>query len=532
MADLILHNGTIYSLASGLEPVQAISVRGGRIAYAGDDQGALDSRKDGDTVIDLRGRTVLPGMCDAHCHMRSLGQREELVDLRDARSYAELIERVRERASRTPDGEWVVGRGGNGEVWDENTRPVHGDLSAAVPDHPVWLTRVDGHAGFGNAHAMELAGVSPSTQSPPGGLILKESGKPTGVFLDAAMNMVRERIPEPDVEQIKRYLLRAQDLCLAAGLTEVHDAGISETDLLAYRALVAEGRLKIRVYAMLRRDYFLRYDALPLEEGSLTVRAVKVVLDGALGSRGAALHAPYTDEPDLSGLLLVTDEEFAEIVRKALRIGFQMCVHTIGDRANTVALDALPESVAPAGDYRSRLEHAQIMTLRDIGRLKDLGVIASVQPTHATSDMNMAEARLGPERIEGAYAWRRTVDAGGRMAGGSDFPVEGHNPLWGVYAAVTRQDHAGSPPGGWRPKERLTMEESLRLFTVDTAYAAFRESDRGTLTEGMWADFVVLDRDIVTGSPKDLLDAKVTATVVGGQTVSGDLQASNIADRG
>ena len=524
MVDLFLHNGTIYTLEQGLSTASAIAIKAGEVARVGSDADVLKLRSQETRVVDLAGRTVLPGLCDAHCHVRSLGQREELVDLGGVPSYEELIVKVENRAEQMPKGEWVAGRGWNEELWPDRKRPTHHALSTAVPDHPVWLTRVDGHAGLANATAMAEAGIGPQAQSPPGGLIMVEGGAATGVFLDRAMDMFRQRIRTPDLEQVKRHLLRAQEMCLSVGLTEVHDAGISEIDLDAYRSLTEEGKLKIRVYAMLRRDFFDQTDVTPFEQGRLTVRSVKIVLDGALGSRGAALFEPYSDAPDLSGLLLLNDEELDRTVQKAARTGFQLYVHAIGDRANSVALDALPESTAPTpGDYRSRLEHAQIMRPNDIERMARLGVIASVQQTHATSDMNMAEDRLGPTRILGAYAWRKMLSAGAHVAGGSDFPVEGHDPLWGLYAAVTRQDHSGEPAGGWTPGERMTIEEALRSFTTETAYAAFREDRRGTLTPGMWADLVVQDQDVVTGEPRDMLDTRVLATVIGGEVVYGSL---------
>ncbi|MDP6452111.1 MAG: amidohydrolase, partial [SAR202 cluster bacterium] len=375
-----------------------------------------------------------------------------------------------------------------------------------------------------NANALRLSGVTGSTPTPVGGVIGMDGARPNGLFLDRAMDLVRIHIPEITVEKSKELLLAAQELCLAVGLTQVHDAGIDGMTLQAYRELAAEGSLKIRVYAMLARDYFDQTDVSPIQEGLFTCRSVKIVSDGALGSRGAALLAPYSDAPDESGFMLLTREDFEATVERALVSGFQVNTHAIGDLANRVSLDVVEATLQnhEVPDHRSRIEHAQHLHLDDIPRFAELGVIASIQPTHCTSDMFMADSRLGPERTPGAYPWRKFVDSGARIVGGSDFPVESNNPLWGLHAAVTRQNHDGQPSDGWNPEERLTIDEALRSFTLDAAYASFAEHDRGALSPGMLADMTVLGTDIVNEPAQVLLETKIVATIVNGEVAFTD----------
>ena len=521
MVDVILHGGTIHTLDDVQPRVNALAFDRGRIARIGRNDAVLSMASPETKVVDLQGKTVIPGLSDAHGHMRSLGQLQEQVDLAGARSFLEVVELMREAARGTPKGEWVLGRRWNQELWADRTLPEHHILSKAVPDNPVWLVRVDGHAGLANEAAMRSAAVDSTTGIPSGGLVLKVGGVPSGLFVDRAMALISNHIPSIDVETAKRFLLTAQDLCLANGLTEIHDAGIGHIEMKAYRSLVAEGKLKIRVYAMLSRDFFNQEDHVPLYEGVFTARSVKIVLDGALGSRGAALLEPYSDFPQERGFLLMSLEEFRATISRALAQGFQINTHAIGDYANRIVLNTLQESLRSRNvpDHRSRIEHAQIVALEDIPRYARLGVIASVQPTHATSDMNMAEARVGPERIRGAYAWRKFIGSGVRVASGSDFPVEDSAPLLGLYAATTRQDRRGQPEGGWYPGERMTMDEALRSFTTGPAYAAFQEKQSGTISEGKWANLTIVNRDILAQPPSELLKAEVLATIVAGDAV-------------
>ena len=527
MPQLILHNANIHTLDESRPHATAITIDGDRISAVGDDQIILEAAPSDATTMDMRGSTIVPGLADAHGHMRNFGMMAEMVNLRRAQSYEEVVELVRERSQATPVGQWIQGRGWNQENWSDKSLPTHDLLSEAVPNHPVWLVRVDAHAGVANANALRISGITGSTPNPAGGIVGKDKGKgndkdqPNGLFLDKAMDLVRSHIPDITVEKSKELLLAAQELCLAVGLTQVHDAGIDGTTLQAYRELVAEGSLKIRVYAMLARDYFDQTDVSPIQEGLFSCRSVKIVSDGALGSRGAALLAPYSDAPYESGFMLLSRDDFDATVGRALASGFQVNTHAIGDMANRVSLDVVEAALRKHGvsDHRSRIEHAQHLHMDDIPRFAKLGVIASIQPTHCTSDMFMADSRLGPQRAPGAYPWRKFLDSGARIVSGSDFPVESNNPLWGLYSALTRQNHDGQPSDGWRPEERLTLYEALRSFTRDAAYASFQEHDLGALSLGMLADLTVLDTDIANEPPQALLEAKVMATVVNGEMV-------------
>ena len=518
MTDLILHSANVHTLDDARPRATALAIQGERIIHVGDDDTVLASRTERTKVIDLNGMTVLPGLTDAHGHIRNYGRLQEMVQLYDARSFDDVVEMVRERARDAPEGEWIVGRGWNQELWPGKSMPAHDRLSEAVPGHPVWLVRVDAHAGVANAAAMRSAGLDSSVTSPRGGIVVRAGGRLTGLFVDDAMQLIESRMPSPGLEDVLRWYLKAQDICLSMGLTAVHEAGLSKRQLEALLVLSRRGQLRMRVYGMLQQSVFDGGDFSPIYEGRLTCRSIKIVADGALGSRGAAMFEPYCDSPTEKGFLRVTQDGLRRSVSKAFSSGFQVNAHAIGDLANRSVLDAIEAGLGevPVSDHRSRIEHAQIVALEDIPRFAGLGVIASIQPTHCTSDMNMAEARLGGGRIKGAYAWRKFIDAGVRIAGGSDFPVESPNPLWGLYAAVTRQDHRGEPAGGWYPEERMTMDEALRSFTTDAAYAAFEENDKGTLSAGNWADLTVVDRDIVAAKPAELLDAGVMATIVGG----------------
>jgi predicted amidohydrolase YtcJ len=519
---LILHNANIHTLNDSQPHATAIAIDGHRISAVGNDETVLQATSPDATIMDMNGNTIVPGLADSHGHMSGLGLLSvEFVNLRDAKSYEEVVELVRERAQTTPAGQWIQGRAWNQENWPDKSLPTHDLLSKAIPDHPVWIVRVDAHAGVANAHALRISGITEATPNPVGGVIGKDGDRLNGLFLDVAMGLIRAHIPKITVEKSKQLLMAAQTLCLAAGLTQVHDAGIDETMLQAYRELVAEGNFKIRVYAMLARDYFDGANASPIYDGLFTCRSVKIVSDGALGSRGAALLAPYSDAPDQSGFLLLSRDDFEATVERAFASGFQVNTHAIGDLANRESLDVVEAALKrhEISDHRSRIEHAQHLHLDDISRFSELGIIASIQPTHCTSDMFMADSRLGAERNTGAYPWRKFLDSGARIVGGSDFPVESNNPLWGIYSAVTRQNHDGQPSDGWHPEERLTMDEALRSFTLDAAYASFQEDDLGELAPGKLADLTVLDTDITNEPPQALLDTSVIMTIVNGEVV-------------
>ncbi|HEX2121182.1 MAG TPA: amidohydrolase, partial [Thermoanaerobaculia bacterium] len=432
--------------------------------------------------------------------------------------------RVKERAARASAGEWVLGRGWDQNEWPVTEFPTAGPLDAAIPSNPVWLKRVDGHAGLANSAAMRAAGITAATKDPEGGRILRDArGEPTGVFIDAAMSLVESKMPQPTAAQRKARVLASAQAIAAHGLTEVHDAGIDGATITAVKELIDEKRFPIRVYAMLGdNEALLRtwFAQKPLIDygGRLTVRSVKLYADGALGSRGAALLEPYSDDPGNRGLLLATPEHIADVARRARAAGYQVNTHAIGDRGVRNVIDSYGAAGVTVSD-RFRIEHLQVISPPDIPRLVAGGIIASMQPTHATSDMNWAEARLGPERAKGAYAWRTVLNAGGRLALGSDFPVEDVNPFFGIYSAVTRQDHSGQPAGGWMPQERLTLAEAIRGFTLDAAYAAFEETSRGTIEPGKLADLTIVEGDLLAMPHSELYKAKVRYTVVGGEVV-------------
>ena len=521
MADLVFHNGRVHTMDDDRPYATALAIEGGAIAAVGGDEEVLARRTPRTRVVDLRGATALPGLGDSHCHMVWLGQTQEAVDLGGARSFAEAVEMVRERAAATPRGAWITGWRWNQEQWEDKSLPHHSLLSERVPDHPVWLLRVDTHAGLANAAAMERAGITGATPAPPGGLVATQDGKPTGILVDTAMPLVEARIPAPTVEDARRLILAAQEHCLAYGLTQVHDPGIDATMLAAYRSLAADDELRMRVHAMVRQEHVDEVGLTRVEEGLFTLRCVKVLMDGALGSYGAALEAPYADAPHETGLLRVTPEALRDTLERSYRSGFQVSVHAIGDRTNRLALDAIEETLrrVPTADHRTRIEHAQILRPQDVPRFARLGVIASVQPAQCTSDIAMSDVRLGPRRTPNAYMWRSLLEAGATLTGGSDAPVESANPLWGVYAAVTRQDHQGRPAEGWGPEQRMTRREALAAYTFGPAYASFQDDDRGVLRPGQWADLTVVDRDVVDGPAAALLEAQVLATVVAGKVV-------------
>ncbi len=518
-AELLVVNARIYVSARS-RPVSALAVRDGRVLAVADE--ALRHAGPRTRRLDLGGAPVFPSFIDSHAHMRGLGALLESRDLRHVKTVAEITAWVRERAAALPKGEWILGRNWDQTNWG-GAFPTAADLDRAAPDHPVFLTRVDGHAAWVNSRALQLAGVDAKTPDPPGGRIMRDaSGRPSGVLVDRAMGLVRSRIPPPSFAQIRRQLELAAAECARLGLAGVHDAGVSADDLRAYRELIAEARMPIRIYAMIGGDGPLWREYLkrgPEIGERLTVRAIKLYADGALGSRGAALWQPYSDDRSNTGLLITPKEEIERIARQAVQHGFQVCTHAIGDRANRIVLDAYAAALGGPNDRRFRIEHAQVVSLPDFRLFRDFSVIAAIQATHATSDMRWAEARLGPDRIAGAYAWRRFLALGIPVANGSDFPVEEPNPMLGFYASITRQDAQGNPPQGWMPDQKMTRAEALESWTISSAYAAFEEKLRGTLEPGKYADFVVLDRDIMTVPPAQIPAARVKMHFIGGRPV-------------
>jgi predicted amidohydrolase YtcJ len=478
--------------------------------------------------VDMQGKTVLPGLIDAHGHVFGLGELLTQLDLAGSPSLADALKAATAYAAANPTHAWLRGRGWNQEIWKLGRFPTAAELDAAVADRPIWLERVDGHAAWANTRAMQLAGIGKDTPDPAGGKIVRDAaGNATGVFIDAAQDLVTKVIPKQTEAEARTVLARALEQMAAMGLTSVHDAGINVAQDRLYRDYADRKQLTARVYAMIG-DVGADFDQLakhgPLNSYANDVyalRAVKLYADGALGSRGAALIAPYSDEPASHGLLFRKDGDIHAMMAKAMARGYQVNVHAIGDAGNRQILDGYQRLIAKTGSaaQRHRIEHAQVVALADIARFKRIGIIPSMQPTHATSDMNMAEQRVGPERIKGAYAWRTFLKQGSRVACGSDFPVESSNPFFGIHAAVTRQDAAGQPASGWYPNEAMTLTEALRCFTLDAAYAGHQEKRQGSLEKGKWADFIVIDQDLFSMPARDIHKVGVLQTWVGGRQV-------------
>src|SRR5262245_21039274 len=523
---VLLTNGRIYTLDAGNTVAESLVIRDGRVAFAG-------RRTDinpgaGEEIVDLQGRAVLPGLVDAHAHLMMLAPSRLSLDLSRAQSEDEIASLVGAATRRAVEGEWLTGRGWDQTLWPEPRFPTRASLDGVAPRHPVALTRVDGHATWANSAALRVAGIDRGRGDPPGGRILRGAeGEPTGLLIDTAQELIRVVQPLPAPERFEAALREAVAQCLAKGLTGLHEMGVHLDTIAAYRRLSGRGQFPLRNYVALSgKKAWAHYRQRGIEsmgDGRIVVGAIKLWLDGALGSRGAALHAPYCDDPENTGLLLVPPEEVERQTLDALDHGFQMCVHAIGDRANTLVLDAFDRALAKASpaaraDHRLRVEHAQILAEPDIPRFARLGVLPSMQPTHCTSDMRWAEARLGPVRLAGAYAWRSLLAAGSLIAGGSDFPVEDANPFHGIYAAVARRPLAGEDPG-WRRDQCMTRAEAVRAFTTWNAFASRREADLGSLEPGKRADLVVLSEDVFTCPEASIKAIVPEMTMVDGEVV-------------
>jgi predicted amidohydrolase YtcJ len=529
-ADLYVHNVAGYTLDSHgkLQQFNAMLVDDGKVVATGSDQ-VLAKRAGDATAVDGHGRTLLPGLIDAHGHVLDLGYARNQADLTGTRSLDEALARIKAYAAAHPDARWITGGGWNQVIWKLGRFPTAKELDTVVADRPVWLSRVDGHAAWANSAAMKLAGITRDTKDPPGGRIERDAaGNPSGVFVDGATDLIYAKVPAPTVQERTAALDAALAEMARVGLTGVDDAGIDLPTYRLYRQYADAHKLTARIYAMVR-DTGADFDTIsadgPLDgygDGFLSVRAVKLFADGALGSRGAAMLKPYTDDPHNHGLLFMSPGTMAAKIEKAFAKGYQVNIHAIGDAANREVMDAFASAykVDPqAKALRNRVEHAQIVSLDDIPRFVPLHLIASMQPTHATSDMNMAEDRVGQARLQGAYAWQRFLKQGTVVAFGSDFPVESPNPFYGLHAAVTRQDHRNQPPGGWHPDQKVSLVEAFRAFTLSAAYAGHAEKTQGTLEPGKYADFILVDRDIFQINPRDLWKTKVLETWVAGKQV-------------
>jgi predicted amidohydrolase YtcJ len=472
-----------------------------------------------DRRIDAGGRTLLPGLIDAHGHVMAIGFSALQLDLTGTRSLEDLQQRLKAYAAAHPQARWILGRGWNQELWPDRKFPTADDIDAVVSDRPVWLGRVDGHAAIANSAAMQAAGFSVNTVAPQGGRI------ENGLFVDAAMVLVESKIPAPTASEQDQALAKAQELLLATGLTAAADMGTSPDDWAAMNRAASAGKLNVRIlgYAAGIPSMTAINGGRPsgwLYADRLNLVGVKIYADGALGSRGAVLKRPYSDQPDTRGLSLISDTQLASQTAQAARTGHQIAAHAIGDGANAQVISAFEElGRTYSGDRRWRIEHFQIADPADIPRLAPAGIIASMQPVHQTSDRLMAEKRLGPDRLSGAYAWQSVIRSGARIAFGSDFPVESPNPFPGLAAAISRQDMNGQPPGGWIPEERVSFERALSGFTRDAAYAGFAEQKFGALEPGKWADFILVDRDVSAADPQALARTQVLETWVAGKKV-------------
>ncbi len=538
-ADLVIFGGAIYTVNEKHPTVEAVAVHGDKIIFAGSEVEARKYINDKTEVIDLQGKIMTPGFIEGHGHLMGVGYNELNLDLMTTKSYAEIIQRVKEAVDKAQPGQWIIGRGWHQDKWDEKADeivkglPTHKLLSAVSPNNPVFLSHASGHMSLANAKAMELAGVNllsrekTASQIVEGGEIIRDAmGNPTGMFVENAEMLIQQYVPGVDSTSDQQALTLALQACLRNGITSFHDAGASRENIALFHQFKKEGRLDVRLYVMLTGwDSKLVYEWLnkgPEIDNQLTVRSIKLNCDGALGSRGAWLLEPYTDRPDFSGMATLPMDTVLKISRVALQHGFQVCSHAIGDRANHEILDryesAFKENPEKAKDVRFRIEHAQHLHPNDIPRFGSLGIIPAMQAIHMSSDRAWAIDRLGEKRIkEGAYMWQSLLKSGARIVNGTDAPVEPINPIPCFYASVTRKTLKGDPEGGYEPEEKMTREQALRSYTLDAAYGAFEEKLKGSIEAGKLADFTVFTNDIMKVPEKEILTTEVSMTIVGGR---------------
>ncbi|MEO9869562.1 amidohydrolase [Ekhidna sp.] len=537
-ADTIFFNGPIYTMDDASPKVEAVAIKADTFLHVGT-KSEVDAFVGKETrMVDLKGQTMIPGLTEGHAHIMGVGYNLLNVDLREAKSYQEVVDMVAERASNTPEGTWITGRGWHQDKWTEkpemtNGFPMHDLLSEAVPNHPVWLKHASGHAALGNAKAMEVAGIDGSTSQPDGGeIFMSISGEPTGIFNETAQGLVTKSIPKATKESDTQALKLALEQCFKYGITGFHQAGSSQNHIDLFKEFAEKGDLKLRLYVMLSgrdekllEEYFKNGIEEDLYDNQLTVRSVKLYADGALGSRGAWLLEEYADAPGVHGHNVMPMDAIEGVTQRAYKAGFQVCIHAIGDRANREVLDIYerafslyPESASKAP--RFRIEHAQHFHPDDIPRFAEMGVIPSMQAIHMSSDRPWAIDRLGQQRIEwGAYMWQTLLQSGAKIVNGTDAPVEPITPFASLYASISRRTLAGSPDGGYEPAEKMTREQALKSYTLDAAYAAFRENRKGSIEVGKWADLTILDQDIMTIPEDEILDLNVMMTIIAGEVV-------------
>ncbi len=536
-ANLIFVNGNIHTVNEKQPHAEAIAVEDQRVVFVGSNEDAKKFRGTKTRIVDFRGKTVVPGFTDSHCHIFGIGEREMHLNLEGTNSLEDFLTKVKERVSRTEKGKWITGRGWIETFWAPPKFPSREDLDKIAPDNPVFLKRADGHAAIANTAALKVANIDKNTLNPFGGEILKDksTGEPTGMLIDNAQELVAKNIPKPTAAEREQAFLLGVNREIGLGWCEIQNAGSHAEDIKIIRKCFDEGKVKLR---FINAVYGPGEDAQGfLREGSIidaydhhfTQRTIKVIFDGALGSRGAALLRPYSDAPDSSGFLTEKEADLKPMFEEALRRGIQVETHAIGDRANRLILDlyedafkAVPPSERKVREPRWRVEHAQIVDHADIPRFAKLGVIPSMQPSHAISDLFFAPARLGMERLAGAYAWQSFLKAGCIIAGGSDAPVERGEPMIEFYAAVTRKSSKGESGDGWHPEQAVSREDALKMFTIWPAYAAFEEKDKGSIEPGKLADFTVLSQDIMKIPEQEILKTRAEMTVIGGEVVFGN----------
>ena len=532
-ADLVFKNGQIYTVNEGQPLAEAIAVKGSRIIFVGSNSNVRQYEGKATRIVDLKGKTVVPGMTDSHYHLYGVGQREMTLNLEGTKSLADFLSKVKARVEQAKPGEWITGRGWIETFWKPPVFPTRQDLDRVAPGNPIFLDRADGHGAVVNSAALKLAGVDRNTPNPFGGEISKDkAGEPNGMLLDNAQDLVTKHIPPTTPADAERAILLGVKRSIELGWCQIQDAGGSFVDVALYRKLYEEGKIKLRIYKAIHgpsesSQQLLREGAtIGAYDGRFTLRTIKVVSDGALGSRGAALLAPYADKPETSGFLTVKEEELLPMLSEALRRGIQVETHAIGDRANRFILDSYEKAFAsvPSGqrkipDPRWRIEHAQIVNPSDLPRFVRLGVIPSMQPSHAIGDLHFAPSRLGVKRLEGAYAWQSFIKSGSILIAGSDAPVERGEPMIEFYAAVARRDMKGFSGEGWHPEQAVTREQALKMFTLWPAYAAFEEKIKGSIEAGKLADLTVLSADIMKIPEPEILKVRCLMTIINGEIV-------------